>query len=884
MEHIYAYLKDRTNKALSGKKITIKFDGKTYTSKTDSKGCVKLNVEKTPGTYNIKFSFDASGYKSSSASAKVTVKPIPTIITANNLVFTYKNSNNKLNAYLKDNKGKALSNKVIVFNFDGKNYKLTTNSQGLATLTIDALPKTYSATISFRASNYVASTKKVTVTVNPIPISLQVNNLTCTYNGHNQISAFLKSNNNPMSNENVVLNINGHNYNGKTDSKGQISFSFNEEPKLYQANVSFSKIGYASCSKQVSILIKPMPVTLYVDDLICECNKNNHLTAYLKTNGTPLSNQEISFSINNYVHKSKTDSDGKVSYALNLNPGEYKCKVSFSNKYYQSVSKTVNLKVYYKLNNFEYSFSIPNYVNLTNSWRLVSGYLKPEYIASYGAGGKVKMPVNREYIIVTGNKEYDYDSNDFKSENILLKIDDLSNLRITSNSDYTKFTYSGVVYDDVDQISAVYRQKEYYGMLYPDYEELLIVVNSITKLSIGFSNPVGWDETGVRFAFINNDLGHHQDVMSCRYSKFPNYQLLRFAETGESVKYTRNMLKISNFPTKEKITTEFKIGGTSIIKDEWVSFGKHYNKENSFEVVQSYAITSKPLTKELFDFWLELNQGYRSGAMRACYGTFLTALNTIKLYDEYLMNICNLYDVTPTKKGVSVSMCGVEYGGTAYVHTPDPTMNYNLNGDIKNAFICRYFSSLFLGEFESYSLNCADIESTSSLDSVFSNILNNNFSISTQGKYTIFQSNNDSEHQLKFNLDNGLMYDLTINDSFVYKGAISCYPDNYCFHDYLTNKLIYNIQNKDSEAIKLSDRDIEFLEDALGDLSLASAAVMIPCIVAYVALLPFSVTITLSIVAIALIVGGVALKTRANGGNFNKGVGDSITSFVLDNA
>ena len=71
---------------------------------------------------------------------KVIVKPIPTSITANNLVLTYGSSNNKLNAYLKDNKGKALANKVVVFNFAGTKYEKTTNSNGVATLNIGALP------------------------------------------------------------------------------------------------------------------------------------------------------------------------------------------------------------------------------------------------------------------------------------------------------------------------------------------------------------------------------------------------------------------------------------------------------------------------------------------------------------------------------------------------------------------------------------------------------------------------------------------------------------------------------------------------------------------------------------------------------------------------
>jgi len=727
---------------------------------------------------------------------------------------------------------------------------------------------------------YVSSSTKVTVTVNPIPTSLTVDNLVCNYNGNNQISAILKSNNNPLSNENVVLNINGHNYNGKTDYKGQVSFSFNEEPNLYKATFTFSKIGYALCSKQIQILIEPIPTSLTVDDLICEYGKDNYLHAYLKSNNNPLSNQEISFSINNIVYKSKTNSRGEVSYKINLEPGEYDCKVSYSDKYYKSVSKIVKLNVLSKLNNFEYSVSIPNYVNLTNYWRVVNdGYLSPNYIATPGAGGKVKMPVNREYIILTKKDSYIYSSSNLKSKNILLDIDDLSKLEISGNSEYTKFTFYSVCPIDVNQISAVFRQKEYNYMLYPDYEELLIVINRDVKVSIGFSNPISWDETGVRWAFSGNNNGHINDAMWCRYDAFNHYQDLRFAETGELVEYRSDMLKINNFPTREKITTHFQMNSTSIMKDEWVSFGKHYDQINSFEVVQSYAVTNKPITNQILDYWIDLNQWYPVGAMRAAYGTFFTALNTIAMYDQYLMNISDLYDVTPIREGFAVSMCGVEYGGTAYVHTPDPTLKYKLYGENENVYICRYFSSLFLGEFESYSLNCAGIPSISSMNYVFTNIFNRNFTVSSTEDYTIIQIDDVPEHQIKLNLSSGLIYDLTINDGFMYKGAISCNPNNYCFHDFLTDKLISNVlKNRNAEGIELSDRDIEFFEDTLSELALSSAVALIP-VLAVSWGIPHIFLPTLALTA-SLVTIGVLLKIHLRDFDVKAGIGDSLTSLV----
>lgn len=881
-----AYLKNSNGKALSGKKITVTYSGKTYSRTTDSKGCVSWDVQKGPGTYSVKFSFSASGYASSSKTAKVTVKAMPTTLAANNLAFTYGNGNNKLKATLKDKNGKVLADKTVVFNFNGKNYNQKTDSKGVATLTISAEPKNYTTKISFTNSNYVTSKKTVTVTVNSIPTSLTVNDLTCQYGENNVLSAYLKSNNNALSNQDIVFNFNGQTYASKTDSNGLACLSFQAEPNTYLTTVSFSKLGYATCSKQVNITIKPIPVDLIVNNLTCEYNKTNYLFAYLKSNNQPLVGQNVTFFVNNNIYKFTSDSNGRVAYGVDLVPGDYVVNVMFSNNHYEKVNKTVNLKICSKLTKFEYSLIIPNYVNLTNAWRLVPGYLKPEYIAQGGAGGKVKMPVTRDYIVLTESNSYEFNTNNIKSKNLDYSITELSNLHITSNSDYANFTYSGFVYEDINQISAVYRQKEYYGMSYPDYEELLLVVNGVTKLSIGFTNPVGWDETGVRFAFINNDLGHHQDVMTCRYDKFNNYQYLRFAETGESVVYSDNMLKISNFPTKEKIHTHFKINGTSIMKDEWISFGKHYNPENSFEVIQTYAITDKQITNNDLDYYIGLNSSFPVGFMKASYGTFLTALNTIKMYDEFMENASSICNVSAVRENSVVSMCGVEYGGTAYVHCPDPTMKYNLTGNITNINICRYFTSFLLSEFECMALRMAGINCTSSIYTIFSEIINlKNYTLNYNDNNLVISLPDDSNKIFKFNLENFTVFDLSYLDKFLCKGAISVNPQNYCFHDTLTDKILYNHNHK-SNSYTIPEEYSSLILNITSNLALAGSA---SGYLTAISLIGVGVTAPL-LLALPLTVGTVLfltaiyLKSNENHGNVGAAFGDSITGLLLNMA
>lgn len=206
-------------------------------------------------------------------------------------------------------------------------------------------------------------------------------------------------------------------------------------------------------------------------------------------------------------------------------------------------------------------------------------------------------------------------------------------------------------------------------------------------------------------------------------------------------------------------------------------------------------------------------------------------------------------------------------------------MKYKLYGENENVYICRYFSSLFLGEFESYSLNCAGIPSISSMNYVFTNIFNRNFTVSSTEDYTIIQIDDVPEHQIKLNLSSGLIYDLTINDGFMYKGAISCNPNNYCFHDFLTDKLISNVlKNRNAEGIELSDRDIEFFEDTLSELALSSAVALIP-VLAVSWGIPHIFLPTLALTA-SLVTIGVLLKIHLRDFDVKAGIGDSLTSLV----
>ena len=141
-----------------GDSVRFKIDGKTYAVKTNSNGIAKLKISQIPKKYPI-----TTTYKGKSVKNTVTVKQV--LKTSK---VTVKKTAKKftLKATLKIN-GKLVKGKVITFKFNGKNYKVKTNTKGIAQKTLNKnvikklkKGKTYAVKVT-----YLKDTIKTTVKV-----------------------------------------------------------------------------------------------------------------------------------------------------------------------------------------------------------------------------------------------------------------------------------------------------------------------------------------------------------------------------------------------------------------------------------------------------------------------------------------------------------------------------------------------------------------------------------------------------------------------------------------------------------------------------------------------------------------------------------------------
>ncbi len=131
-------------------------------------------------------------------------------------------------AKLSDEKGNSIPNKQITFLISGKTYNATTNSQGIATISLSLNVGIYNVEISISTQNL---TKKITV----IARLTENKSFVMDYlDGSKYKVRAMDDNGNPVGSGIVVkIKVNGVTYSVKTDKKGYATLPIRLQPKTY---------------------------------------------------------------------------------------------------------------------------------------------------------------------------------------------------------------------------------------------------------------------------------------------------------------------------------------------------------------------------------------------------------------------------------------------------------------------------------------------------------------------------------------------------------------------------------------------------------------------------------------------------------------------------
>ena len=298
--------------------VTVEIEGKKYTANIIN-GTAKVNIPGLDvGDYNITTTYSGDAkYVSMTKKGNITVIPNMDVnLYVDDVVMIY-HDGTRLVAKLTDYQGRPIVNDIIYFTINGKTYTKTTDDNGTVSMGLNLDSKVYTATVSYNESEvYSKISKNVTVTINPTVIS---EDLVKMYQNDTRFYVkFTDSTGKALTKTTVKFNIHGVFYTKKTDKDSVADLGIMLRPGEYILTAYNPVTGE---EKGFNITVKSLIVQSDLTKYYLNASKFQ-ATIYDK-NGSLAVGKNVTFNINGVFYTKTTDSNGVVSLAINLRPGEY---------------------------------------------------------------------------------------------------------------------------------------------------------------------------------------------------------------------------------------------------------------------------------------------------------------------------------------------------------------------------------------------------------------------------------------------------------------------------------------------------------------------------------------------------------------------------------
>ncbi len=176
----------------------------------------------------------------------------------------------------------------------------------------------------------------------------------CLFYKNGRYSVYLKDeSDNPLSNERIIITINGVSYTRITDSNGHASLNINLNPGNYSVNALFlgNDLYKSSFIENNAYVVS----TILAHDLVKSYKNDSQFNVMLfDSNGNRLKNTNATFNINGVFYNRTTDKTGVAKLNINLSPEEYIITV-YNNNDGLSLGYTITVikqSVYLNYSNF----------------------------------------------------------------------------------------------------------------------------------------------------------------------------------------------------------------------------------------------------------------------------------------------------------------------------------------------------------------------------------------------------------------------------------------------------------------------------------------------------------------------------------------------------
>ena len=264
-------------------------------------------------------------------------------ILNNETVTAYKGDTLTISAFLSDDMGNSIT---------GGNVSLKVNNKEFSFIACEGIVSvdytfndygTYVVDGNYSGSRrYIVIVGTATINIDKKPTDIYVSDVNIYYPLNGNINAVLTDyKGNPISNANLLVRIGENNYQLVTDTNGEIIKDFALPIGRYNVFVQFNgDDDYASSNASAAITVLS---TISADDMIRGYNSGIDFRAILvNTDGTPLSNEVITFNIGGKEYSATSDSEGVVILNEKLPVGNYNVMITnpVSN---ESVVKSISI-------------------------------------------------------------------------------------------------------------------------------------------------------------------------------------------------------------------------------------------------------------------------------------------------------------------------------------------------------------------------------------------------------------------------------------------------------------------------------------------------------------------------------------------------------------
>lgn len=349
-------LVDNNYNILTNSKININFYSKYYNVSyvifTNESGVASLKLDLPVGYYQVLSKFEGDKwYGDSAVLTEVSIHGDKSVLKTNpNLIL--KEKGNFYVVHLTDSVGNPLVGETVIISINGVNYTKITDNMGRAFLKISLNYGKYMVYSYFKgnlkySSSFISSNLLVVNKDYKIPSVLITNN-SFTFKGHGMYNVVLRDMlNNPLSNENIIITVNGKVYNKVTNDEGCVSLDIGLATGHYIIKSIFNgnnEYHGTECVSDLVIVDKNAINTILnsSDYLVFRGKGNLFNVTLLDENNNPLINQKISFTVNGVTYNRITNNQGVASLTINLNSGSYDvyCKYLGSEGYFTSEFKS----------------------------------------------------------------------------------------------------------------------------------------------------------------------------------------------------------------------------------------------------------------------------------------------------------------------------------------------------------------------------------------------------------------------------------------------------------------------------------------------------------------------------------------------------------------